>query len=153
MLAGPRVRRLALGRLERTIARAVAADAGRAIAPLLTVPAEATDPSLARTSVEAFTLMDAPHGRWYEPDLGQPVVYQVDAGGDAALGPTASLAAVDGAMAAWSNVTGATITLARGGNAQPGPLVCDGVSQLIFNDAFHEMPDPTHCSGILALGG
>jgi hypothetical protein len=32
-------------------------------------------------------------------------------------------------------------------------MICDGTSQILFNDPFKEMPDPTHCSGILALGG
>src|SRR5262245_34372025 len=56
-------------------------------------------------------------------------------------------------MAAWTNLSGATITLARGGNVAPAPLVCDGLSQIIFNDPFDEMGAPVSCSGVLALGG
>ncbi len=152
VLGGSRVRRLSLARLERIIARAVALDRDRAVAPLVAVPHEATDPGLARESLEAFTLMDAPHGRWHEPDLGEPVVYLV-AGADPKLGEAASLAAVDGAAAAWTNVPGANIVLARGGSTPPAPLACDGLSQIVFNDPFNEMPAPVSCTGVLALGG
>ncbi|HLK12777.1 MAG TPA: thrombospondin type 3 repeat-containing protein [Candidatus Binatia bacterium] len=152
VLGGARVRRLSLARLERLIARAVALDRDHAVAPLVAVPHEATDPGLARESIEAFTLMDSPHGRWHEPDLGEPVVYLV-AGADAKLGAAASLAAVDGAAAAWTNVAGASIVLERGGTTPAAPLVCDGLSQIVFNDPFNEMPAPVSCSGVLALGG
>src|SRR5204863_386050 len=30
---------------------------------------------------------------------------------------------------------------------------CDGISQIVFDDPFHEMPNPVACSGVLALGG
>jgi len=96
--------------------------------------------------------MDAPPARWFEADSGQPVVYQT-AGQDGALGASASLAAIDGALAAWTNVSGASIVLERGGTTTPAPLSCDGISQIIFDDPFHEMPNPVACSGVLALGG
>jgi len=145
-------RRVPLASLLRTIARALAGDRTTP-APLVTAPPEMTDPRVTRETIEAFTLMDAPHGRWFEADQNQIVTYRVDAGGDNGLGATASLAAIDGAMAAWTNVTGASIRLERSGDAAPAPLRCDGLSQIIFNDPFHEMPDPVGCSGVLALGG
>ena len=147
------VRRVALARLLRTIRRAVAADAGRATAPLRAEPDELVAPGLERETVEAFTLMDDPPARWFEPDSSQPVVYGVDAGGDPALGPAASMAAIDAALAGWTNVTGATITLVRGGAVAPAPMQCDDISQIVFGDPYDEMPSPVGCSGILALGG
>jgi hypothetical protein len=147
------LRRAPLARVLRTVARAVAADPGGASAPLITAPAELVTPGLERQTVEAFTLMDSPSGRWFEADDGEPVVYAVDPAGDPTLGPTETFAAIDGAMAAWNNVTGASIVLARGGTAAPAPLSCDGSSQLVFGDPFHEMPNPVGCSGVLALGG
>src|SRR5436190_646599 len=69
------------------------------------------------------------------------------------LGESASLAAIDGALAAWTNVSGASIVLERGGTTTPAPLSCDGISQIVFGDPFHEMPNPIACSGVLALGG
>jgi len=147
------LRRAPLARVLRTVARAVAADPDRASAPLIAAPAELVTPGLERETVEAFTLMDSPSGRWFEADDGEPVVYAVDPAGDPTLGPSETFAAIDGAMAAWTNVSGASIVLARGGTATPAPLNCDGSSQLVFGDPFNEMPKPVGCSGVLALGG
>src|SRR5213595_3301269 len=145
------LRRVPLARLRRTLARAAAQD-GSAAAPLLAAPPELLDPGLERAPVADFTLMDTPPGRRFEADSGQPVVYQT-AGADAGLGESASLAAIDGALAAWTNVSSASIVLERGGTTTPAPLSCDGISQIVFDDPFHEMPNPVACSGVLALGG
>src|SRR5207247_980211 len=145
------LRRVPLARLRRTLARAAAQDGGAA-APLLAAPPELLDPGLERAPVAEFTLMDTPPGRRFEADSGQPVVYET-AGADAGLGESASLAAIDGALAAWTNVSGASIVLERGGTTTPAPLSCDGISQIVFGDPFHEMPNPIACSGVLALGG
>jgi hypothetical protein len=152
VVGGSRVRKMKLDRLLRTVHRVVANDR-RASAPLLAAPKELTAPGVARMSVDAFTFMDSPHGRWQQPDLGQPVVYGVDPAGDHTLGADASLAAIDGALAAWTNVPGATIVLQRGDATPPAPLICDNVSNIVFNDPFNEMSTPANCSGVLALGG
>lgn len=143
------VRRVRLARLLRTITRAMATDP----APLAALPdtPSATGPQGMR--VAPYTLMDSPSGRWFQPDGGQPVIYGVDAGGDSKLGADASLAAMDAAMAAWTNVSGASIVLTRGDPQAPAPLICDGLSQIVFNDPFDEMGTPVACSGVLALGG
>jgi hypothetical protein len=146
------LRRLPLARLLRTIRRAAAEDAGRSPAPLLAAPPELTAPDLERVPVAEFTFMDSPSGRWSEPDSGAPVVYEV-AGADAAIGASASIDAIDRALAAWTNVSGATITLQRGATTVAVPLTCDDVSQIVFGDPFREMPNPIGCSGVLALGG
>ncbi len=146
------LRRVPLARLLRTLARAIEQDGGGAPALLLADPPELADPGLERAPVAEFTLMDAPPARWFEADSGQPVVYQT-AGQNEALGASASLAAIDGALAAWTNVSGASIVLERGGTTTPAPLSCDGISQIVFDDPFHEMPNPVACSGVLALGG
>jgi hypothetical protein len=147
------IRRVRLARLLQTLERATALDRELASAPFTTVPHELVAPGLERETVDAFTLMDGPSARWFEADTGAPIVYDVDAGGDPTLGPDTSFAAIDAAFAAWTNVTGAGITLARGGAAAPAPLNCDGASQIVFGDPFNEMPTPSGCSGILALGG
>ena len=146
------LRRVPLARLLRTLARAIEQDGGGAPALLLADPPELADPGLERAPVAEFTLMDAPAARWFEADSGQPVVYQT-AGQNEALGASASLAAIDGALAAWTTVSGASIVLERGGTTPPTPLSCDGISQIVFGDPFHEMPNPVACSGVLALGG
>jgi hypothetical protein len=152
VLGGGRVRRMKLANLLRTIAKAVRSDS-RAPASLAPMPSELTAPGLEHATVEAFTLMDTPSGRWHEADLGETVVYGVDPNGDPTLGPDASNAALDAAFAAWTNVDGATIALARGAATELAPLICDGLSQIIFGDPFDEMPKPQSCSGVLALGG
>src|SRR3989442_249999 len=126
------LRRVPLARLRRTLARAAAQD-GSVAAPLLAAPPELLDPGLERAPVAEFTLMDDPPGRRFEADSGQPVVYQT-AGGDAGLGESPSLAAIDGALAAWTNVSGASIVLERGGTTAPAPLSCDRISQIVFGD-------------------
>jgi hypothetical protein len=148
------LRRVPLRRLLRTIRRAVADGeaAGDAIAPLVAVPREMVTPDLPRRPVAEFTLMDAPAGRWFEADAGVPVVYGT-ADHDVGLGPVASMAALDAAMAAWSGVSGATIVLQRGPATAAAPLRCDGASQIVFGDPYREMPRPSSCSGVLALGG
>jgi hypothetical protein len=153
VLGGGRVRRVKLARLLRTIRKAVATDPAPAPRAIVAIPAEVADPTLERTTPEAYTLMSNPSGRWHEADLGETVVYNVDPSGDPALGADATFAAIDGAFAAWTNVPGATIKLARGGAATIAPLICDGESQIIFGDPFNEMPKPQSCSGVLALGG
>ena len=147
------MRRVPLARLLRTLRRALDDDAGRAGMPLVTVPPEAVAPGLERMTVDAFTLMDGPSGRWFEVDEGAPVVYAVDPEGDRGLGPTSSVAAIDAALAAWSDVSGASIVLLRAGEASAAPLECDGASQIVFNDPYDDMPQPVACSGVLALGG
>src|SRR5262249_37137434 len=137
-------------RLLRIIRRAASGESPTA--PLAAAPPELADPRLQHVPVTEFTFMDNPPGRWFEADRGQPVVYRV-AGGDAALGVAASLGAIDAALAAWTNVSGANIVLQRGEGTTPAPLRCDGISQLVFDDPFDEMPKPTACSGVLALGG
>lgn len=153
VLGGARTRRLRLSRLARTIRRAVASDLGAAVRPLVTMPAEATAPGLERRSTDAFTYLDTPAGRWREPDADLPVTYQFTAGGDAGLGEVTSIGALDAALAAWTNASGASIVLSRGAAAEPAPLLCDGLSQIVFNDPYGEIPNPNGCSGVLALGG
>jgi hypothetical protein len=152
VMGGGRVRRMKLSNLLRTIAKAVRSDS-RTPSSLAPMPSELTTPGLEHATVEAYTLMDNPSGRWHEADLGQTVVYGVDPAGDPTLGPDASNAALDAAFGAWTNVDGATITLARGDATELSPLICDGLSQIIFGDPFDEMPKPQQCSGVLALGG
>ena len=114
-------------------------------------PAEAEDDSLPHQIVSGFTFLGP--GRWNEADDGELVSYLVDQGGEPALGLAESIDAVEQAMAAWTDVPQASIWLSVGGTAPARPMACDGVSQIVFNDPYGDVPDPTACSGILALGG
>jgi hypothetical protein len=114
-------------------------------------PAEAEDDTLPHEVVSGFTFLGP--GRWNEVDGGETIEYLVDHNGEPALGLAESVDAVADAMAAWTDVPTAGIVLAVGGTAPPRPMACDDVSQIVFNDPFGDVPDPTACSGILALGG
>ena len=145
------VRRVRLARLLRSIARALAGG-GAGTPRALRQPDELTATGLERERVDAFTLMDSPQGRWAEPDRGEPVSYSLGGDGDRTLGLGPTLGALDDALAAW-NGAGTTLHLVRGEPVAPMPLFCDGLSQVVFDDLFDEMPTPNACSGILALGG
>jgi len=122
----------------RTQARAQAAMRTRPARPL-----HPSAPQLAAASTieqqEAFTLLGSPAARWFEPDSDQPVRFLVDGTGDAAIGPVASRAAVDAAMAAWTNVPSAKLVLEDAGTAAPVPWKGCGVSELSFNDPANEI--------------
>lgn len=125
-----------------------------AAAPPLTL----TPPELGTTPTEyhdSFTFLSNPPVRWFEPDSGQPVTYLVDSTGDATLGLATSRAAVDAALAAWTNVATASLVLQDAGLTAPAPLndCSNTTSRIVFNDPFGEVPDPSNCAGVLAMGG
>lgn len=140
VIGGHGRRRVPLRDLARTLT------GGDAAAAALTpeVPTPVTAP---------FRLMDRPSARWRLPDEGLPVVFGLDPRGDKTLGYAAAAGAFDAALAAWTRVPGASIELVRGDDVDALPLLCDGVSQIVFNDPFGELGDPRRCSGVLAVGG
>jgi hypothetical protein len=114
-------------------------------------PSEAFDDALPHAVVSGFTFLGP--GRWNQADAGTTISYLVDELGEPAIGLTESVDAVAQAMAAWNAVPTASIVLAVAGTAPPRPMACDGVSQIVFDDPWGDVPDPSGCSGILALGG
>ncbi len=150
VIGGPTHETRSLRGLRIAIARAVAAAPAR-FEDAVEQPAEAEDDSLPHAVVSGFTFLGP--GRWNEADEAETIEYLVDQGGEPALGATDSVDAVAQAMAAWNDVPTATIVLAVGGTAPARPMACDGVSQIVFNDPYGDVPDPAGCSGILALGG
>jgi hypothetical protein len=114
-------------------------------------PAAAFDPRVPHRDISGFTFLGP--ARWNEADAAETVSYLVDAGGEPGIGLDATVDATEAAMATWSNVPTAGLTLAVGGTAPARPMACDGVSQIVFNDPFGDVPNPSNCSGILALGG
>jgi hypothetical protein len=105
---------------------------------------------------ERFTLLGSRPGRWFQPDSGNPVRLSV-ANADALFGPSTTNAIVDAAMAAWNDVTAASIVLERGAPTHTGPSIaggaCDDRSVIQFNDPNHEIGALNNCSGVLAVGG
>jgi hypothetical protein len=112
-------------------------------------------PELATASTEvqeAYTFLGSP-SRWFEPDCGLPVNYLVDSTGDPKFGSTASRAAVDAALGAWTDAPTASLMLRDSGLTSPSAFAGCGANQVVFNDPFNEITDPSSCSGILAIGG
>jgi hypothetical protein len=153
--AVPQADRRGLGDFLRTLSGLAAAPSA---APRPSSPTP-TEPVLERAVHEEFTFIDRGgnrSGRWFEPDSGQPVRYGL-ANFDLGLGSAASQRAVSEALAAWTAVTSASITLALGDPTVPAASVasgtCDGQSRIQFDDPFGEVPDITSCAGVLAIGG
>jgi hypothetical protein len=120
------------------------------------LPLRAVPPELAGATTqihEAFVFLSSPPARWFEPDSGLPVTYLIDRTGDSKLGPAASRAAVDAAMAAWTNVPTSSLILQDGGTTAPGPFSQCTTNRIVFNDPNSEIGDPIGCGGILAIGG
>ncbi|MCH6561441.1 MAG: matrixin family metalloprotease [Myxococcales bacterium] len=124
-------------------------DAAPAMAPA-GGPAESI---LAAQGATEFNLV-MPERRWFEPDVGVPVGFFIDAVGDVDLGATMSTAVVEEGLAAWTAVSSASIELFNAGVATlVAQNTCDGESQIMFNDPFNEVDPPVGCAGTLALGG
>jgi hypothetical protein len=102
-------------------------------------------------TVAAFKLFN--NVRWFEPDGGAPVRYLLGQDGDAKIGAAASHAAVESAMAAWTDVATASIALVPDGLVAGADDGCDGKSTIVFNDPNRVVADPAACGGILAIGG
>jgi hypothetical protein len=97
-------------------------------------------------------------GRFFEPDEGLPVDFRLDFNGDQTLGFVQSQQAIDAALAAWTEVEGATITLRNRGTTDPG-RACPGLNKVVFNDPegiiappMIDPNDPGVCRGELARG-
>lgn len=125
--------------------------ANRPVRPLTPVPEELSNPGTRFQA--AYTFMTNPPSRWFQPDRGQPVVYYVDSTGDPKLGSAASQAAIDAALAAWSNVATSNLVLQDGGLTSPAAFGPCDMNRIVFNDPFNEITNPSSCSGILAIGG
>jgi cysteine-rich repeat protein len=136
------------------VRRIVAAQRGDADAAVpLAEASGGAGPADPVVEVEAFALPSPPR-RWFEPDVGTPVGFGIDAAGDANLGPAASVAVVEAGLAAWTDVVTAGITLVNAGPGSPSAVgACDGASVVTFNDPFGEIDPPVGCSGTLGLGG
>ena len=117
--------------------------------PLATAPLEMQ--SQVAEEVAGFKLFN--NVRWFEPDDGQPVKYFIDRTGDAKIGATDSIAAIEAAFKAWTDVPTASIVMQSAGLSDNSGSFCDGTSKIVFNDPQNQVTDPTSCGGVLAVGG
>jgi hypothetical protein len=100
----------------------------------------------------SFTLLG--NGRFFEPDLGEPLGLRIDARGDSIVGLEVIRRAVDDALAAWTDLTEASIALVDAGLIADLAAPCEaGAHRVRFDDPEDEIPPPVGCTGVLAVGG
>ncbi|MFY9571366.1 MAG: putative Ig domain-containing protein [Blastocatellia bacterium] len=95
-----------------------------------------------------YTFLTSPPTRWFEPDLGQPVVFIVNTDG----APNAQVMDdISAAMNAWSSVPGCSIRVVNGGSG----AVCfaHDINTIVFNNCDFQFPPSPTCASVLALGG
>ncbi|MEK6325726.1 MAG: putative Ig domain-containing protein, partial [Acidobacteriota bacterium] len=115
--------------------------------PMLVEPAEYRGGSGGELEPQ-FTFLTTPPPRWFEPDVGQPVVFMVNP--DGAPNPQI-LNDISAAMNAWSSVPGCSLRVVNGGSS----AVCysQTSNNIVFNNCDGRFPASPICASILALGG
>jgi uncharacterized repeat protein (TIGR02543 family) len=100
---------------------------------------------------DTFTFMSTP-GRWIEPDSGLPVTVFTNLSGEP-LAPGGGFEEVREALAAWTMPPTASLVLVDGGLTDAVGLQYDGVNSVSFRDPLGQIPLPSGCAGVLAIGG
>jgi hypothetical protein len=95
-----------------------------------------------------YTFLTLPPPRWFEPDVGQPVVFMVNPEG--APNPQI-MDDISAAMNTWSTVPGCSLRVVNGGSAP----ICysHDANSIVFNNCDGQFAPSPNCSSILALGG
>jgi hypothetical protein len=87
--------------------------------------------------------------RWFEPDTNQPVVFKVNPN---EMPSPEVMDDINAAMNAWSVLPGCSIRVVNGGTT--GACELRDENTIVFDNCDGGFaPDPSFCSGILALGG
>lgn len=115
--------------------------------PMLAAPAEYHRGSGDELEPQ-YRFLTSPPPRWFEPDLGQPVIFMVSP--DGAPNPQV-IDDVSAAMNTWSTVPGCSLRVVNGGSE--AACYSRDSNNIIFNNCDGQFaPSPT-CASILALGG
>lgn len=115
-------------------------------APMLMRPAEYVDSGGFQTQ---WSYISSAHPRWFEPDSGQPVVFNINPAG----APNAQIFDdINAAMGAWSNVPNCSMRVASG-NTTSGCLPTTAENVILFNNCDGRWSPTSGCSSVLALGG
>jgi hypothetical protein len=95
-----------------------------------------------------YRFLTSPPVRWFEPDVGQPVVFLVNP--DGAPNPQI-MDDVSAAMDAWSSVPGCSMRVINGGSSS----ICyeRDSNNIVFNNCDGPFSPSPGCASILALGG
>jgi hypothetical protein len=136
-----------LGELKDRI-RAWAARNGqrKKLRPSVPVSAAATT-----EGTETFTFLANP-GRWFEPDSGLAVTVHTNRSGEPRT-PGGGFAEVRAALGAWTTAAGSSLDFRDGGLTDAVGMEYDGVNSVSFRDPLGQIPAPSNCRGILAIGG
>lgn len=95
-----------------------------------------------------YSFLTSPPPRWFEPDVGQPVIFMVSP--DGAPNPQI-MDDISAAMNTWSTVPGCSLRVVNGG--PEAACYSRDSNNIIFNNCDGQFaPSPT-CASILALGG
>ncbi|MEW6729930.1 MAG: DUF4214 domain-containing protein [Acidobacteriota bacterium] len=122
--------------------------------PIVEIPPEYLDeseenPGSGRITPQ-FTFLGSGF-RWFEPDFGIPVSYQINPSG--APLPSGGATQINQGLAAWTNVGTSSIVLQNIGFTSAVGFQADGVTAISYNDPLNQIDDPVGCSGVLAIGG
>lgn len=95
-----------------------------------------------------YTFLGSPPPRWFEPDVGDPVIFFVNPDG----APNAQVFDdVSAAMSAWSTVPGCALRVINGGS--DGSCSPRDKNTIVFNNCDGQFPPSPSCAVILAIGG
>ena len=115
----------------------------------------------AEGGVLPFVLMSASPARWYETDAGSTLSLDVERARNPLGDPTGAVDAVRRALEAWTDVPESRLRLAIGNanaaftsaNTRSPAASFPPANVVLFGDPYDDIPDPSGCSGILAIGG
>ena len=86
--------------------------------------------------------------RWMEADAGQPIRYFLNPNGPVSGGGSTEIGR---AMAAWTNQSGASITLQVAGQTNSCGITFDNQNTISFGDCLNQLDPPIGCAGVVAL--
>ena len=93
----------------------------------------------------------SPGFRWFEPDTGGRIRFQVNR--SRAPNPSGGIDEATAAAAAWSAVPGSSLRVEVTGETTACGLRVDGTNAISFNDCTDRFDPPVNCSGVVAIGG
>jgi hypothetical protein len=114
------------------------------------------------TAQSDFVPMSSSHPtRWAQTDSGTAISINIDRDNDPLGDGAAAVAEIQRAMAAWTDVPEARITLATGSDnydytgrySQSPTALYSGINVILFDDPYNDISDPYGCAGVLAIGG
>jgi hypothetical protein len=117
--------------------------------PVHAVPKEYNEVAARGDIHPNWTFISTAHPRWFQPDSGQPVIFNINPAGAPSAQSVDDMVA---AMNAWSTISGCALRIQSGGTTS----VCNESSSfnlILFNACDGRWSPSPGCAGTLALGG